>query len=136
MLIKRTPSPPFIPRPDLSHSGVRLTLIAGDYCDGQCAGNSSAATPPIDPTLRTDGTVPVYSQLMLPCPSICPAPPGTVLIPRDLVPEANVTRATFPTVHSRYVSKALGLPDAVAVTRHPEAVRYIVKSVLLAREGR
>ena len=115
--------------------GVRLTLIAGDYCDRHCAANTSTADSTGDPTLRTDGTVPVYSQLMLPCPAPCPSPPGAAFVPPGLVPEGSVTRMTFPTVHSRYVSVALGLPDVLPVTRHPDAIRYIVKTVLSAWEG-
>jgi hypothetical protein len=55
--------------------GVALTLIAGNYCGRSCG---DANTPPdAEPKgrLRTDGTVPVYSQLMQPCTAACLAPP-------------------------------------------------------------
>ena len=59
--------------------GVALTLIAGDYC-GQTCGDDRPASGAGART-RTDGTVPVYSQSMLPCPKTCPSPPGSDLHP-------------------------------------------------------
>lgn len=108
---------------------VALTLIAGDYCGRTCgddrrpAGRASA--PP-----RTDGTVPVYSQLMLPCPKDCPSPPGTVFIPKGLVPEGSVVRRVFPTVHSTFVTKGLDLPESLSVSRNPAAIAFLVRTVV------
>ena len=76
---------------------------------------------------RTDGTVPVYSQLMLPCPKACPSPPGSVFIPKGLVPEGSVVRRTFPTVHSTFVTKGLGLPETLSVSRNPAAISFLVR---------
>jgi pimeloyl-ACP methyl ester carboxylesterase len=108
--------------------GIALTLIAGDYCGRTCGDDrkppsGAAATP------RTDGTVPVYSQLMLPCPKACPSPPGSVFIPKGLVPEGSVVRRTFPTVHSTFVTKGLGLPETLSVSRNPAAISFLVRSV-------
>ena len=109
--------------------GVALTLIAGDYCGRTCGDersprNGSAAAIP-----RTDGTVPVYSQLMQPCPKTCPAPPGSVYIPPGMVP-STVVRRTFPTVHSTFVTKGLGLPQSLSVSRNPAAIAFLVRTVV------
>ena len=111
-------------------NGVALTLIAGDYCGRVCGDDR---TPPLRGTresLRTDGTVPVYSQLLLPCPTLCPAPPGSVSIPAGMVPELTVVRKTFPTVHSTFVTKGLGLSSTLSASRNPAAISYLVGSVL------
>ena len=110
--------------------GVALTLIAGDYCGRVCGDNRTPLLLGSKESLRTDGTVPVYSQLMLPCPTTCPAPPGSVSIPAGMVPEATVVRKTFPTVHSTFVSKGLGLSSALSVSRNPAAISYLVGSVV------
>lgn len=110
--------------------GVALTLIAGDYCGRVCGDDH---TPPLRGTresLRTDGTVPVYSQLLLPCPTLCPAPPRSVSIPAGMVPESTVVRKTFPTVHSTFVTKGLGLSSTLSASRNPAAISYLVGSVL------
>jgi pimeloyl-ACP methyl ester carboxylesterase len=110
--------------------GVALTLIAGDYCGRTCGDDRPSSGPGSKERLRTDGTVPVYSQLMLPCPKACPVPPGSVYIPPGLVPSANVVRKTFPTVHSPFVAKGLGLPDTLSVSRNPAAIAYLVGTVV------
>jgi pimeloyl-ACP methyl ester carboxylesterase len=106
---------------------VALTLIAGDYCGRTCgdtaAGRAGNAFP------RTDGTVPLYSQLMLPCPKICPAPPGSVYIPPGMVPESTVVRKTFPTVHSTPLADGLGLSASLSVSQNPAAIAYLVSTV-------
>ena len=107
--------------------GVALTLIAGDYCGRTCgdtaAGRAGNAFP------RTDGTVPLYSQLMLPCPKVCPTPPGSVYIPPGMVPVSNVVRKTFPTVHSTFVTKGLGLPSNLSVAQNPAAIAFLVSTL-------
>lgn len=106
--------------------GVALTLIAGDYCGRTCGdgtGSGKNASP------RTDGTVPLYSQLIQPCPKDCPAPPGSVYIPPGMVPESNVVRKTFPTVHSDFVTQGLSLPVTLSVSRDPAAIEYLVSTV-------
>jgi pimeloyl-ACP methyl ester carboxylesterase len=111
--------------------GVKVTLMAGDYCGRSCG---DATTPPdASPTgrLRTDGTVPVYSQLMQVCPRACPAPPGSVYLPPGMLPKG-VVRKTFPTVHSRYDALRLGLPAPLSVASNPEAIAYL-RETLLAR---
>lgn len=107
--------------------GVALTLMAGDYCGRACSGTGTG--PRSATALRTDGTVPVYSQMMLPCPKACPAPPGSVHIPHGLLPK-DVVRKTFPTVHSTFVSRGLGLPDVLSVSRNPAAIAYLVRTVV------
>ena len=110
-------------------NGVALTLIAGNYCGRSCG---DANTPPdAEPTgrLRTDGTVPVYSQLMLPCTAACLAPPGSVYLPPGLLP-GKVVRKTFATVHSTYDSKRLGLSADLSVSMNPAAIAYLRDSVL------
>lgn len=107
--------------------GVALTLIAGDYC-GRVCGDDRPVTGRGSRT-RTDGTVPVYSQLMLPCPKACPSPPGSVYIPPGLLPATNVVRKTFPTVHSTFVTKGLGLPQTLSVSRNPASITYVVGTV-------
>lgn len=107
--------------------GVSLTLMAGDYCGRKCPITTDLN---IKKHPRTDGTVPVYSQLMLPCPTPCPAPPGSVYIPSGMVPEANVVRKTFPTVHSTYDADRLGLPQDLSVSKNPAAIDYLVSTVL------
>lgn len=109
---------------------VPLTLIAGDYTPERCR---KGAPPEADcdrkkaPT--TDGTVPVYSQLMLPCPQRCPAPPGSVFIPPGLLPNEGVVRKTFPTVHSTYDARGYGLPETLSVSKNPAAIAYLVTSL-------
>ena len=110
--------------------GVALTLIAGDYCGRTCGHDRRAPGLGAKRYPRTDGTVPVYSQLMLPCPKDCPAPPGSVYIPKGLVPAGTVVRKTFPTVHSTFVTKGLGLPASLSVSRNPAAIAYLVQTVL------
>ena len=108
---------------------VALTLIAGDYCGRSCG---DANTPPDgEPKgrLRTDGTVPVYSQLMLPCPAACPDPPGSVYLPPGMLP-ARVVRKTFPTVHSTYDAKRLGLAADLSVAMNAPAIAYLERSLL------
>jgi pimeloyl-ACP methyl ester carboxylesterase len=107
--------------------GVALTLLAGDYCGRTCGDDRATSTTKA--ALRTDGTVPVYSQLMLPCPKACPSPPGAVYIPPGLLPAEGVVRKTFPTVHSTFVTKGLGLPDVVSVSRNPAAIAYLVGTI-------
>jgi pimeloyl-ACP methyl ester carboxylesterase len=109
--------------------GVALTLIAGNYCGRSCG---DANTPPdAEPKgrLRTDGTVPVYSQLMQPCTAACLAPPGSVYLPPGLLP-ANVVRKTFATVHSKFDTKRLGLAVERSSSVNPAATGYLRDSVL------
>lgn len=108
--------------------GVALTLIAGDRCGRTCAAPNPQRQA-TNPRLRTDGTVPVYSQLMLPCPGRCPAPPGSVYVPAGLLPEGTV-RKTFPTIHSTYDTARLGLPKGLSVSRNPAAIAYLVRTVV------
>lgn len=112
--------------------GVALTLLAGDYCGQTCGEAPVAATDDTPATdaelLRTDAVVPVYSQLMLPCPQVCPTPPGSVHIPDGLLP-AEVVRQTFPTVHSTFSADSLDLPREMSVSWNPEAITYLVDSV-------
>lgn len=107
--------------------GVALTLMAGDLCGLTC-GDTPAGGGGED-LLRTDGTVPVYSQLMLSCGQACPTPPGSVDLPPGLVPEGNVVRQTFPTVHSTYTAEQLGLPSELSVSADPAAIDFLVGSV-------
>jgi hypothetical protein len=115
--------------------GVALTLIAGDYCGRRCGDDRSSAGAGSSKRLRTDGTVPVYSQLMLPCPKNCPTPPGSVYIPPGMVPEGTVVRKTFPTMHSTFGAKALGLPEVLSVSRDPAAIAYLVRTVVAQWEA-
>lgn len=108
---------------------VAVTLVAGDFCGLVCGDLATAASGEVEKSLRTDGTVPVYSQLMLPCPEPCPAPPGSVYIPPGLLPDANVMRQSFPTVHSTSVAKGLGLPKEPSVSRNPAAIDFLVSTV-------
>jgi len=108
--------------------GVALTLIAGDRCGRTCAAPNPQRRA-TNPRLRTDGTVPVYSQLMLPCPGRCPGPPGSVYVPAGLLPEGTV-RKTFPTIHSTYDTARLGLPKGLSVSRNPTAIAYLVRTVV------
>ena len=110
--------------------GVALTLIAGDYCGRTCGDDRRSAGRGAKAYPRTDGTVPVYSQLMLPCPKDCPVPPGSVFIPKGLIPSGTFVRKTFPTVHSTFVTKGLGLPASLSVSRNPAAIDYLVRTVL------
>ena len=110
--------------------GVKLTLIAGDYCGRLCGDlpeNAKLGFPQYP--FRTDATVPVYSQLMLPCPLPCRAPPGSVYIPPGMVPEESVVRRSFPTVHSRFDTKRLKLPSDLSVAENPEAIGFLVSTV-------
>lgn len=108
-------------------NGVKLTLIAGDYCGRKCplSGPDNSSTH-----LRTDGTVPVYSQLMQSCPTPCPNPPKAVYIPQGLIPEENVVRQLFPTVHSTFDAKRLGLPLDLSVTQKPAAINFLVNTLV------
>lgn len=108
---------------------VAMTLVAGDFCGLVCGDLATAAPGEAEKLLRTDGTVPVYSQLMLPCPEPCPAPPGSVYIPPGLLPDVNVVRQSFPTVHSTSVAKGLGLPKELSVSRDPAAIDFLVSTV-------
>jgi hypothetical protein len=108
---------------------VALTLIAGDYCGRTCGDSRAASGSGGSAFPRTDGTVPLYSQLMLPCPKICPAPPGSVYIPPGMVPESTVVRKTFPTIHSSSVTDGLGLPASLSVLQNPAAVAYLVSTL-------
>lgn len=108
--------------------GVALTMIAGDYCGRTCGKGRLDPGPGGREWPRTDVTVPVYSQLMLPCPERCPAPPGSVYIPPGLVP-ADTVRKIFPTVHSTYETQRLGLPASLAVNKNPVAIAYLVDTV-------
>lgn len=109
--------------------GVALTLVAGNYCGRNCsdAKNPSGSKP--QGRLRTDGTVPVYSQLILPCTATCPTPPGSVYIPPGMLPE-NVVRKTFPTVHSAFVTAQLGLPATLSVANDPAAIAFVNSTTL------
>lgn len=109
--------------------GVALTLIAGDYCGQTCTSGGAAGRKATTKGLRTDGTVPVYSQLMQRCPSSCPTPPGAVYIPASLLPKS-VARKTFPTIHSGYDTKRLGLPKGLSVVSNPPAIRYLVSTTV------
>lgn len=109
--------------------GVALTLIAGDYCGRTCVPGRLDPGPGGREWPRTDATVPVYSQLILPCPDQCPAPPGSVYIPPGMVPDGTV-RKTFPTVHSTYDAQRLGLPASLSVSKNPEAIAYLVATVI------
>lgn len=109
-------------------TGVALTLIAGDYCGRTCGKGRLDPGPDGRAWPRTDVTEPVYSQLMLPCPERCPAPPGSVYIPPGMVPHDTV-RKIFPTVHSTYETRRLGLPGILAVNKNPEAIAYLVDTV-------
>jgi len=117
---------------DATQGGVldnmQLTLIAGDYCGRTCGDDRTHAPTPSRSELRTDGTVPVYSQLMLPCSSPCPAPPSTVYLPPGMVP-ANAVRKTFPTVHSLGRATWFHLSPERSVTNNPEAIAYLVDTV-------
>lgn len=106
-------------------TGVSLTLIAGDYCGRACVPGGASGRTATKKGLRTDGTVPVYSQLMQQCPSPCPTPPRAVRIPAGLLP-SGVVRKTFPTIHSTYDAKRLGLPKGLSVANNPAAIRYLV----------
>jgi hypothetical protein len=107
---------------------MQVTLIAGDYCGRTCGDDRTHAPTPSRLELRTDGTVPVYSQLMLPCSSPCPAPPGSVYLPPGMVP-ANAVRKTFPTVHSLGRVTWFHLSPDRSVTNNPEAIAYLVDTV-------
>jgi hypothetical protein len=110
--------------------GISLTLIAGDFCGPSCDAVESADDPTLQPLLRTDGTVPVYSQLMLPCPSPCPKPPGSVVIPPNLLNEGRVVRKTFATIHSKFVANHYQLQEQRVVTSNPGVVNYLVQRIL------
>jgi hypothetical protein len=111
--------------------GVSLTLIAGNYCGRSCGDRDTPPSSTPAGPLRTDGTVPVYSQLMLPCPKGCPTPPGIVLIPPGLLP-ANVARRVFPTLHSTYDAGRLGLPEILSVTKDPAAIAFLIDTIRTA----
>ncbi len=108
--------------------GVAVTLIAGNYCGRECG---NADTPPSSTPagrLRTDGTVPVYSQLILPCTTSCPKPPGSVYVPPGMLP-TTVVRKVFPTLHSTFDTDRLGLPDALSVSKDPAAIAYLTSTI-------
>jgi hypothetical protein len=109
--------------------GVALTLIAGDRCGRECLAGSNPGRRATNPRLRTDGTVPVYSALMQPCPARCPAPPGSVYVPPGLLP-AGTVRKTFATLHSTFDASRLGLPKGLSVSRNPSAVAFLVRTVV------
>jgi hypothetical protein len=109
---------------------VQLTLMAGDFCGRGCGPAKLNSMINAKKFPRTDATVPVYSQLMLPCPSPCPAPPGSVYLPPGMVPEATVVRKTFPTIHSTFDTDRLNLPQELSVSKNPAAIRYLVDTVL------
>lgn len=111
--------------------GVAVTLIAGNYCGRNCG---NATTPPSakpQGRLRTDGTVPVYSQLMLPCTASCPNPPGSVYVPPGMVP-GSVVRKVFPTVHSTFDTARLKLSQSLSVSKNPEAISYLKSTMVSA----
>jgi len=107
-------------------NGVDLALIAGDYCGQVCAPRGPSGRSATRKGLRTDGTVPVYSQLMQACPSPCPSPPQSVFIPSGLLPKG-VVRKVFPTVHSSYDAKRLKLAKSLSVV-NPSAINYLVNA--------
>lgn len=109
--------------------GVALTLIAGDYCGQTCTSGGTAGRAATKKGLRTDATVPVYSQLMQKCPTPCPTPPRSVHIPSGLLPPG-VVRRTFPTIHSSYDARRLGLAKGLSVVSNPAAIRYLVNTVV------
>ena len=109
--------------------GVALTLMAGDHCGQTCTSGGAAGRKATKKGLRTDGIVPVYSQLMQRCPSSCPTPPGAVYIPAGLLPKG-VVRKTFPTIHSGFETKRLGLPKGLSVTSNPTTIRYLVNTTV------
>jgi hypothetical protein len=109
---------------------VALTLVAGDYCGRVCGDDRAVSGGRSKGTPRTDATVPVYSQLMLPCPSACPSVPGSVYIPKGLLPRS-VVRKTFPTVHSTFDAARLGLPERTAVSKNAAAIDYLVKTLTM-----
>lgn len=115
--------------------GIALTLIAGDFCGRTCGDDRSTSDRGSKSVIRTDGTVPVYSQLMLPCPKTCPAPPGSVYLPPGMVPEGTVVRKTFPTMHSTFDAKGRGLPEILSVSRDPAAIAYLVHTVVAQWEA-
>ena len=108
--------------------GVALTLIGGDYCGRSCGVDRLAKDASGRPYPRTDGTVPLYSQLIRRCGKRCPNPPGSVYIPPGMVPEGTV-RKVFPTVHSTFDADRLGLPAVLSVSKNPEAIEYLVATV-------
>jgi len=108
-------------------NGVALTLMAGDYCGQTCTSSGPAGRKATKTGLRTDATVPVYSQLMQKCPSPCPTPPRSVHIPAGLLPPG-VVRKTFRTIHSSYDAKRLGLQKGLSVASNPTAIRYLVNT--------
>lgn len=108
--------------------GVALTLIGGDYCGRSCGADRLADSPSGRPYPRTDGTVPLYSQLIQPCGKTCGNPPGSVYIPPGMVPEGTV-RKVFPTVHSTFDTDRLGLPAVLSVSKNPEAIDFLVSTV-------
>ena len=112
--------------------GVAVTLLWGDYCGFTGCG----ATPPTGPL--TDGTVGLYSQLMLACGEVeCGSPPYSLYVPPGLVPPGTV-RKVFPTVHSSFVTKALAdltgqqYPATLSVDKNPDAIAFIVDTVAAA----
>lgn len=109
--------------------GVALTLMAGDYCGWKCGEAAAKRHGRAKKALRQDGTVPVYSQLMEPCPTPCPKVPGSAYVPAGLVP-VGVVRKTFPTLHSTFAAKAYNLPLELSVSMNPAAVDFLVTTVL------
>jgi hypothetical protein len=70
--------------------GVALILLAGDFCGPNGCGGDPATSP------RTDGTVGVFSQLMLECgPAAAQQrgpPPTSVFVPPGLVPAGTLRK--------------------------------------------
>ena len=107
---------------------VAVTLIGGDYCGRTCGVDRLADSPSGRPYPRTDGTVPLYSQLIQPCGKECGNPPGPVYIPPGMVPKGTV-RKVFPTMHSTFDTDRRGLPPELSVSKNPEAIDYLVTTV-------
>ena len=107
---------------------VAVTLIGGDYCGRTCGVDRLADSPSGRPYPRTDGTVPLYSQLIQPCGKGCGNPPGPVYIPPGMVPEGTV-RKVFPTMHSTFDADRRGLPSELSVSKNPGAIDYLVTTV-------
>lgn len=106
--------------------GVAVTLLGGDLCGfAGCEDNGTPGPP------RTDGVVPLYSQLMQPCEAgaTCGPPPTSIYIPPGLVP-AGTVRAVFPTVHSTFTSRQAALPDVASASVNPASVGFLVKTVV------
>ncbi len=108
--------------------GVAVTLMAGDYCGQNCGDADNPPDSISQGALRHDGSIPVYSQLILPCPQVCPTPPGSVYIPPGMLPNT-VVRKTFPVLHSLYEAKRLALPAILSISEDPASVSFLVSTV-------